>query len=378
MEYVELRHQDERTKTYLGSPSLAILQDGALLASHDYFNGIKNMNGESSLTSIYRSEDGGRHWSQITHISGAFWMKLFTSGHSVYGIGCSQEYGDVVIRRSDDGGFTWTFPSDEDHGILLRSGPGRENPNYQTTPAPTILNGRVYLPLDDMRTEPGGPGWAARYFHTCVLSAPLDSDLLKSSSWILSNKVPFEPAKVPEPGLADANSGWLEGSIVPAPDGSLANIIRMHLQKTGKAGYLTLSADGRDLSIDYRNAIIDFLGSNSNFTIRRDPVSGLYLTLSNEIIGQYETIRNYLILAASRDLRTWRNVMPVMTDDTGFEPEQSKLFTGFQYVNWLFDGPDIIYLVRAAYRGAHNYHDSNRILFRRMQNYRQYLEEFQI
>ena len=374
MEYVELRHQDERTKTYLGTPSLVILPDGALLASHDYFNGIPNLNGESALASIYRSEDRGRSWSQVTHLIGAFWQRLFTVGNSVYGISCSQEYGDVVIRRSDDGGFTWTFPSDEDHGILLRSGPKRENPNYQVTPVPSILNGRIYLPLDDMHRTPGGPCWAARFFQTCVLSAPVDADLLKSSSWTLSNKVPFEYKKVPVPGLADENSGWLEGSIVPAPDGSLANIIRMHLNKPCKAGYLTLSDDGRRLEIDYRTAIIDFLGSSSNFKIRQDPATGLYLTLSNEVIGDYETIRNHLILSVSSDLRHWRKVMPVMTDDTGLEPEQSKLFTGFQYVDWLFDGPDIIYLVRAAYRGAHNYHDSNRILFRRMTNYQQFLK----
>ena len=91
-------------------------------------------------------------------------------------------------------------------------------------------------------------------------------------------------------------------------------------------------------------------------------------------LKRYHKIRNHLILSVSSDLRHWRKVMPVMTDDTGLEPEQSKLFTGFQYVDWLFDGPDIIYLVRAAYRGAHNYHDSNRILFRRMTDYQQFLK----
>ena len=158
MKYVELRYQDPRTKTYLGSPSLVILPDGALLASHDYFNGIKNHNGESCLTSIYRSEDGGQTWQQITHIIGAFWMTMFTIGNSVYGIANSQEYGDVVIRRSDDGGFTWTTPEDENNGVLLRSGPKRVTPNYQITPGTTIIDNRIYLPLDDLQTYPGG-GW---------------------------------------------------------------------------------------------------------------------------------------------------------------------------------------------------------------------------
>ena len=47
--------------------------------------------------------------------------------------------------------------------------------------------------------------------------------------------------------------------------------------------------------------------------------------------------------------------------------------TGFQYVDWQFDGDDIIYLVRTAYRGAIRYHDSNRIIFRKLPNFRDLL-----
>ena len=40
---------------------------------------------------------------------------------------------------------------------------------------------------------------------------------------------------------------------------------------------------------------------------------------------------------------------------------------------WQFDGDDLIYLVRTAHRGAHNYHDSNRITFHRLAGFRQVL-----
>ena len=43
------------------------------------------------------------------------------------------------------------------------------------------------------------------------------------------------------------------------------------------------------------------------------------------------------------------------------------MLTGFQYVDWQFDGDDLIYVVRTAYRGARNFHDSNQIMFRRLQ-----------
>lgn len=51
-------------------------------------------------------------------------------------------------------------------------------------------------------------------------------------------------------------------------------------------------------------------------------------------------------------------------------PEESVRYTGFQYADWEFDGDDLIYLVRMSYRGARNYHDSNRITFHRERNFR--------
>ena len=58
-----------------------------------------------------------------------------------------------------------------------------------------------------------------------------------------------------------------------------------------------------------------------------------------------------------------------MEDDTGLSFTNSIQLTGFQYVDWQFDGDDILYLVRTAYRGAVRYHDSNRIIYRVLRNY---------
>jgi hypothetical protein len=49
--------------------------------------------------------------------------------------------------------------------------------------------------------------------------------------------------------------------------------------------------------------------------------------------------------------------------------------TGFQYVDWHFDGPDIIYLVRTAWRGAANFHDANRITFHVLEGFREHLAQ---
>ena len=93
-----LRYQDPKTRTYLGSPSLVRLSDGAILASHDYFGAgcPRNMEAEEHLTSIYRSENDGLTWDNITHVSGAYWSSLFTLGETVYLLGTSAQYGSIV------------------------------------------------------------------------------------------------------------------------------------------------------------------------------------------------------------------------------------------------------------------------------------------
>ena len=80
--------------------------------------------------------------------------------------------------------------------------------------------------------------------------------------------------------------------------------------------------------------------------------------------------RNILSLCCSGDLRNWKILKNLLTDDTGLPPEESVRYTGFQYADWEFDGDDLIYLVRMSYRGARNYHDSNRITFHRERNFR--------
>ena len=58
-------------------------------------------------------------------------------------------------------------------------------------------------------------------------------------------------------------------------------------------------------------------------------------------------------------------------------PEVKK--HGFQYVEWLFEGDDIIFLSRTAFDdetgGAHNNHDANYLTFHRIKDFRKLLEE---
>ena len=367
----EVKYQPELAKTYLGSPSILRLPDGALLASHDYFglpNCPRNHEDEESLTSIYRSEDDGVTWMNITHIMNCYWSSLFSHRDSTYILGVSQQYGSIVIRRSDDGGFTWTHPADAKSGMLFGGGPFREAPNYHCAPVPVLEHdGRLYKAFEDADPPVHGPS-----FHSCVVSAPVDADLLNASNWTISNKIPFNPVWIPSDWRPPDRPCWLEGNIVAAPNGELCNILRLNASPmVNRAVIVKVEDAGRRISFDPASGFIDFPGGGTKFTIRFDQRTSKYIALVNNVTNpDWSRQRNILSLSVSADLINWRIVRRLMQDRSGLTPQDSARLTGFQYVDWQFDGDDIIYLVRTAYRGAIRYHDSNRIIFRKLRNFR--------
>jgi hypothetical protein len=363
----EIKFQDPRTLTYLGSPSLVRLPEGALLASHDYFGPgcPKNSNGEGCLTTIHRSDNNGESWRELTHICGAFWSSLFVHEGAVYLLGTSARYGAIVIRQSLDGGYTWTHPLDADSGLLFPNGPYPAPPHYHCAPTPVLqIGGRLYraFEVNPSRRWPAG-------FQAIVISCADTADLLKAKSWTMSKPLAYEQEWLPNPKAS--NSGWLEGNIVAGPDGHIWNLLRMngeHVVET--AALVSVEDEGRKLSFSPSN-FVHMPGGACKFTVRRDSVTRLYWAITNPNVDPiFPKQRNVLGVVVSPDLRNWHYVCTLMQDDTGLTPEQSAAQTGFQYVDWQFDGDDIIYVVRVAYRGAHNYHDANRIVFARIHNFR--------
>jgi hypothetical protein len=202
-----------------------------------------------------------------------------------------------------------------------------------------------------------------------VISAEEDADLLRASSWRKSNEVPYDQnTDPPEFG----GCGWLEGNVVADADGNLSNIMRVQSDPVlNKAAILRVGDEGRTLSFDASTSFVDLPGGMSKFTIRRDPTGDSYWMLSNDMcIGPPRVHRNRLSLFSSTDLRIWTRHRVLMEDLLETTAEESAVNTGFQYADWHFDGEDIIYLVRTAYDGAHNYHDSNRITFGRVERFR--------
>ena len=369
----EVKYQPERTQTFLGSPSIVRLPDGALVASHDHFGPgcPRNHEGEEALISIYRSEDNGQSWISVTHVMNAYWSSLLVHQGALYLFGTSQQYGSIVIRRSDDGGFTWTHPRDEKTGLLFRGGYFHDNPNYHCAPVPILVHGGcLYRAFEDCRDARWGSG-----FQSLVVSAPVDADLLDAANWTMSNKLAFDPAWVPEDWGKLVNPGWLEGNVVADRDGQLWNILRFHSDPLAdKAAMVQLSADGTALAFDPGTGFIDFPGGMTKFTIRWDESTAQYLALCNNNTDPARPAqRNILSLCASPDLRNWRVVKTLVEDESGLSWGDSLKLTGFQYVDWQFDGDHLIYLVRTAWRGARNFHDANRMVYHTLVNYRQYL-----
>jgi len=380
MEFVELRVQDPATKTYLGSPSIVRLPNGDLLATHDYFGpGCPvNHEGEEHLTSVYRSCDDGRTWRSVTHIANAFWSSLFMLGGAVYLIGATQQYGSIVIRRSEDGGNTWTHPGDSRSGLLFRGGPRRAAPNYHCAPVPVLVSGgRIYRAFEDNTPL----GWPAG-FQACVISAEVGADLLDASNWRMSNKLGFDLGWLAERWDGYAEGGWLEGNVVEDRDGQLWDVLRVNARTARESGWtlwnvaamVRIGESGTRLSFDPSGGFIDLPGGHSKFTIRYDARSERYITLSNGVHDlDHPGLRSVLSMYASANLRNWSHCRTLLADDSGDPPELAAQRTGFQYVDWQFDGEDILYLVRTAYGGAHNYHDANRITFHRLADYRRWL-----
>jgi hypothetical protein len=75
------------------------------------------------------------------------------------------------------------------------------------------------------------------------------------------------------------------------------------------------------------------------------------------------------VLLTSSDLHHWENTL-VLYDLRHEDHNQ----VGMQYVDFSFEGDDLIYMSRTAMNDAHNFHDSNYMTFHRIKNFRQYMK----
>lgn len=342
-----------KTHRYIGSPSIVTLEDGTYVASHDYFG-----NGRISDTYVYRSTDKGATWQACAHINKLNWSTLFTRGKELYLIGVSPKgssgYGDFVILKSLNGGYSWTTPKDKYSGLLLKG-------FYHCAPVPVVYHeGKIWRALENQGKV---DGWGD--FKAMTIHIDESADLLNAENWEVSNELAFDKSWLPEA------SAWLEGNMVIAKDSTLKDILRVHYSKDDIAAVVDISRNDV-LSFNPQCGFANLPGGCKKFTIRYDSISGKYWTLSNYVLpkdrgGNNERIRNTIALSWSDDLMHW-HIKDILlhNDDIAHH--------GFQYVDWLIEGNDIIAVSRTASDDrtgkADNQHNANYLTFHRFTNFR--------
>lgn len=346
---------------YIGSPSIVILANGHYLASHDEF-GPQSSEHSQAITKVFESRDRGVSWTNIARLTGQFWSTLFAHGGSLYILGTDKHHGNAIIRRSADQGRSWTSPTDSASGLLRGDG------QYHCAPMPVVEHqGRLWRPLE--RRDPP-VGWGRNYC-AGVMSASVEANLLDAANWRFSNFLRSDTN-----WLEGKFGGWLEGNFVVGPDGRLFNILRVETPGIPeKAALVEVARSGDRLSFDPETGFVDFPGGAKKFTIRPDPRTGTYWALATIVrkqdgkAGRPGRIRNALALTSSADLRSW-----VVRQVLLHHPDISR--HGFQYVDWHFEGEDIIAACRTSYDdgmgGAHNNHDANYLTFHRIENFREF------
>ena len=165
---------------------IGILPNGDYVASHSFFGPGTNKN----RIDVFSSNDRGTTWSRLTTLTGQWWSNLFVLKGDLYIMGTSKLWGHVVIRRSKDGGKTWTTPRHKDNGVLLCDA------RYHTAPVPALIHGgRIWRAMEVERDYPHRSADVHPY-RSFVMSAPVDADLLKAENWTTTNYLKFDLARV--------------------------------------------------------------------------------------------------------------------------------------------------------------------------------------
>jgi hypothetical protein len=351
------------------SPSIVVMPDGSYRVSHD----------TGGRTLVHLSADRGATWRQIAVLNDQKWSTLFLHRGALYLIGTTAKVGHMIIRRSTDGGHSWTDPDGPRRGLLAE---GR----FHCAPTPVVVHGgRLWRAFEEFSPVP-----PVRTFRAFMVSAPEEADLLDAAGWTRSNALTFDRA-----WLDTRNAEWLEGNAVVTPAGTVADILRVEshpapgapfalpgaaagIPRFEVAAKIDITADGRTAAFDPARGFLHFIGSESKFTIRYDPVSRRYWSIGSKITNPHSGYawlytphhqRNVLSLTSSADLAVWEERCRLLRWREGAVVTKAESRVGFQYADWQFDGDDLVAVVRTAW-GAGNYHDANFITFHRVKNFR--------
>lgn len=340
---------------YLCDPTFVRVPSGALVAAMDIYAADYPQNMEI----LFRSEDNGKTWRYLCDLFPAYWGTLFMHRGVLYMLAVSTENGHLLIGASYDEGANWTKPV-----LLFTGGNTQRSRGFQRQPMPIIVHkGRIMTNI-----EYGSWNAPTRY-GIGILSAPEDADLLEPASWTLSDFTHYDPSW---PGSPKGGTiALLEGSLFEAADGKLINLLRMQINDSdpsyGKACLLEVDPDDPEAAPRFCSIIDMPTGANSRTHILQDPVGGKYWGIGNLVTAEDpKANRTIMALTVSDDGYNW-STAKILQDYSHLNPEE----VGFQYISFIFDGEDILYLSRTAFNQAHNYHDANCQTFGVVKNFRE-------
>ncbi len=357
---VVVNHSKKESRVFLGSPSILVLTNGDYLISHDE-SGPGTV-GFPNITRVFKSSDKGLTWELISSITdtGQTWSNIFEYQGAQYIMGTQGPIMPCQIRKSIDNGKTWSTPTNTNNGLLM-------NWRCHTSAVPMVeYNNRIWRGMEVK--NPNLDGWPKQY-NAMIMSAPIGSDLMIASNWTKSNQLEYNNTY-----LNGNFGGWLEGNAVLDKNGGVKLLMRVEVPGSTDEviAIIDVSKDGKTISFDPATGFVKMPGGAKKFTIRYDPSSGKYLTLSNYVDPSLRYmnpgyVRNKLAFCSSFDMRNWEVDAIILEDD-------DVKYVGFQYVDWLIEGNDIVFASRTAYDddfgGADSYHNSNYITFHRVTDYK--------
>ena len=309
---------------YLATPCAVRTPDGALLFSEDVFA----LGHPQNLTRLFRSEDDGKSWHFVTELFPCIWATLFVIENFVYALAASKEYGDLLIGRSDDNGYTWTAPA-----VIARGSSFGSRAGFHKSSVPLAeADGRYWCGV-----EYGC--WSEKAFAPLLASFPAASDPMKVGNWTLTDYASAESLGFSQSPCA------IEGNALVMPDGKVCDLLR---QKENEA--LLLESAGAESPLSFR-AAVKFPFAHTKFHVQK--YGGYYYAVGNEAPG-----RTALSLARSEDGIRWKIVRRIL-DYSVYSPED----VGFQYPHFFLEGDTMYLSVRAGFNGSKNYHDSNAVIF---------------
>ncbi len=342
---------DWRNQKYVTnfSPSIAVnTVDGqkTIYASYEYSTVVNTVE-ITTYTALSVSTDDGKTWREIASVNDLRWASLFILNDTVYLMGNSLKTGSAMIARLKS---DCTFET-----AILADGTGGGAPCTVT-----VHNGRIYKAYGK------------------ILSADITNDLLFPGSWTQSTHVNTlinetwykQAANDPKSSYKIAAG---EGNVVIGPDGTLYGIYRINTNSMdGYAAIVHISNDGKTLSyVESCNSLITMGTSRSKFTVRYDETSGLYYSLvSTPTIENQHFQRTVLSLVYSEDLINWKTATSVLVDRELMNEDYAAICHGFQYCDFVFDGEDIIMVVREATGYTNYFHDGKYTTFYRIENFR--------